>query len=82
MMCLRCQGLLVREWLRDLRDAKTGAYSLPGWRCVNCGDVIDRVIVRRRRASHVLSWDLLGALSLDARPSCRARLQSWPLTAA
>jgi hypothetical protein len=48
--CLRCEGCLVREWLRDpLELWSPGPLELPAWRCVNCGDVIDRLILERRQ---------------------------------
>jgi hypothetical protein len=40
--CPRCSGLMVAEWCQDLSD-----YS--GQRCVQCGEVIDPVILQNRR---------------------------------
>jgi formate dehydrogenase maturation protein FdhE len=40
--CPRCGGLMVAEWCQDLSD-----YS--GQRCVQCGEVIDPVILQNRR---------------------------------
>ena len=39
--CLRCSGLMVAEWCQDLSD-----YSAQ--RCVQCGEVIDPVILQNR----------------------------------
>ncbi len=39
--CPRCSGLLVAEWCQDLSD-----YSAQ--RCVQCGEVIDPVILQNR----------------------------------
>jgi ribosomal protein S27AE len=40
--CPRCGGLMVAEWCLDLSD-----YS--GRRCVQCGELIDPVILENRR---------------------------------
>lgn len=40
--CPRCSGLMVAEWCEDLSD-----YS--GQRCVQCGEMIDPVIMQNRR---------------------------------
>ena len=39
--CPRCSGLMVAEWCEDLSD-----YTAQ--RCVQCGEVIDPVILRNR----------------------------------
>ena len=43
--CPRCSGLMVAEWCEDLSD-----YTAQ--RCVQCGEVIDPVILRNRGALH------------------------------
>ncbi len=40
--CPRCGGLMVAEWCQDLSD-----YSAQ--RCVQCGELIDPVILENRR---------------------------------
>ena len=40
--CPRCGGLMVAEWCQDLSD-----YTVQ--RCVQCGEVIDPVILQSRR---------------------------------
>jgi hypothetical protein len=40
--CPRCSGLMVTEWCEDLSDY----YAQ---RCVQCGEVIDPVILQNRR---------------------------------
>ena len=40
--CPRCGGLMVAEWCQDLSD-----YTVQ--RCVQCGEVIDPVILQNRR---------------------------------
>lgn len=47
MNCQRCNGLAVRD---DSIAVQIGAPSNGhGWRCVNCGMIVDEVIDRNRR---------------------------------
>jgi hypothetical protein len=39
--CPRCNGLMVAEWCQDLSDHRAQ-------RCVQCGEVIDPVILENR----------------------------------
>ena len=41
--CPRCSGLMVDEWYQNLSDSRAQ-------RCVQCGEVIDPVILRNRGA--------------------------------
>ena len=43
MKCSRCGGIMVYEKLYHKTD------QLEGWRCVFCGDYIDRVIQENRK---------------------------------
>ena len=47
MTCHRCQGFMCPA---DLFVGRSGSEydSSCGWRCVACGEIIDRVIVRNR----------------------------------
>jgi len=47
MMCTRCQGLMVRERFVDFRDT-TGRNDFAGWRCLNCGEVVDPIVLTHR----------------------------------
>lgn len=48
MNCLRCNGLAVSD---DSIAVEIGASSdFHGWRCVNCGMVVDDVIKHNRQA--------------------------------
>ncbi len=49
MRCRRCQGLMVEDCFLVLGDAR-GHLWLRGWRCVNCGEVIEPGIARHRRS--------------------------------
>jgi hypothetical protein len=40
--CPRCSGLMVTEWCDDMSDYRAQ-------RCVQCGEVIDPVILQNRR---------------------------------
>jgi hypothetical protein len=49
MNCLRCNGLAVSD---DSIAVEIGSSSdFHGWRCVNCGMIVDDVIHNNRRAS-------------------------------
>lgn len=45
--CNRCGGLLVNEHCTDLFD-NTGQMDFPALRCVQCGEVVDVVILLNR----------------------------------
>ncbi len=47
MNCLRCNGLTVSD---DSFAVQTGSSSdFHGWRCINCGMVVDDVINKNRQ---------------------------------
>ena len=47
MTCLRCNGLVVCD---DSFSVQTGSSSdFHGWRCVNCGMLVDDVINQNRQ---------------------------------
>jgi hypothetical protein len=45
--CLRCGGLLVLSYMASLESDLTGR-PIKLWRCVNCGDYVDRDILANR----------------------------------
>jgi hypothetical protein len=45
MDCPKCQGLMVQERVTD------GLTYLSEWRCLNCGFILDPVIVQHRTQS-------------------------------
>lgn len=47
--CLRCGGFLVDERCMDIGES-LGGYWFMAMRCVQCGDIIDEVILRNRYA--------------------------------
>jgi len=48
MMCLRCDGLMVCELFQDF-EGLSSDYEFTGWRCINCGAIVDPVIAAHRR---------------------------------
>ena len=49
MKCARCGGLMVREQFQDLGGLGSSDYEYAGWRCINCGAIVDHVITAHRR---------------------------------
>ena len=47
MNCPRCQGFMVEDFFIDLQESM-GPHWVTGWRCMNCGNVIDPVIAVNR----------------------------------
>lgn len=43
MQCVRCAGLRVPDVISE------GGTRVMAWRCVHCGDIVDRVIARNRQ---------------------------------
>jgi hypothetical protein len=56
--CHRCGGFMVRTWNEDPLEV-TGQTEFVGFRCVQCGNVIDSVILRNRQRRLVDSVELL-----------------------
>ena len=46
--CSRCGGLMVSDFCMDLLNS-TGELEFAAKRCVQCGEVVDPVILRNRR---------------------------------
>ena len=43
MRCARCSGLMVRERFEDLQGLGSGHHEYAGWRCINCGAIVDQL---------------------------------------
>ncbi len=56
--CNRCGGLLIREGLFDLFD-DTGHMRRWARRCVQCGDIVDSLILKHRMGVGLPSLKLL-----------------------
>ena len=50
MMCLRCDGLMVCERFEDY-EGLSSDYEFTGWRCLNCGAIVDPVIDAHRHTT-------------------------------
>ncbi len=48
MNCSRCSGLMIRDDFLDLKG-EAGQGWVVAWRCLICGDVLDRVILANRK---------------------------------
>ncbi|MDQ6733407.1 MAG: hypothetical protein M3Z35_04695 [Nitrospirota bacterium] len=48
--CTRCGGLMVADRYIDLLD-DTGHLEFTADRCIQCGEVVDQIILRNRMAS-------------------------------
>ena len=49
MQCQRCQGCMVVDFFLDVMNV-SGEMTFNGWRCLNCGDIVDPVITHHRHA--------------------------------
>lgn len=56
--CTRCAGLLIRESLLDLFD-DTGHIRRWAWRCVQCGDIVDALILRHRTCADLSTLNVM-----------------------
>ena len=78
MTCQRCKGLMVEDRFFDFSDSSI--QNNPAWRCVICGEVTDRIIVRNRsvqsRTSDVWSGLDLSHLMTEQPEFTRVRWQS------
>lgn len=54
MECRKCRGLMVQEWWADYFEDQLA------WRCLNCGSVLDRLILRNRNAAVTLKKEPRG----------------------
>ena len=54
MTCTRCQGCMAKDYFLDLMESAESMW-LAGWRCLNCGNVLDPVLERNRRRQEMAS---------------------------
>ena len=64
MTCQRCDGLMVREQYDNLEFDSAG-YEISGWRCLNCGAIVDPLIATHRQTTP----------NTEPDPLCRQRLK-------
>lgn len=62
MNCPRCSGLMVVDHFIDMED-DSGNLWMRGWRCMNCGDVLDPEIYRHRQIQVSLRDRMVQVLS-------------------
>lgn len=48
MRCPRCEGLMVMDAYLNL-EGDYGQVWIDAWRCVNCGEIVDRQMMDNRR---------------------------------
>lgn len=53
--CPRCYGFMVPVILDGFEEVTMNRCELSGWRCVNCGEQIDPLILANRRRPEVCS---------------------------
>ena len=58
MRCQRCDGLMVRERYDDLELGSAGS-EISSWRCLNCGAIVDPMIVAHHHTTHTIKPDQL-----------------------
>ena len=71
MTCLRCEGLMVREKFEDLGGLGSSDHEYAGWRCINCGAIVDPVIAAHRR----ITSSAVG--SIQTLTTMHGALSSW-----
>ena len=49
MTCLCCDGLMVHEKFEDLDGLWSSDHEFLGWRCLNCGAIVDSIIAAHKR---------------------------------
>lgn len=54
MDCRKCRGLMVQEWWADFFE------EARAWRCVNCGAVLDHMILRNQGSVVALKKEARG----------------------
>jgi RNase P subunit RPR2 len=58
MTCHRCHGLMVRERYDDI-ELGSAEREIPSWPCLNCGAIVDPVILSHHHTSDKTGRDRL-----------------------
>lgn len=72
--CPRCHGLIVESY-SDVASPTHMGQDVIGWRCVNCGEYMDRLVLLNRWAQQgvvPLQLQLVGRGSSPRRASARS----------
>jgi hypothetical protein len=48
MQCDRCGGLQLRSHFQSGRGMTTASWEYDGWLCLNCGEIVDPLILVNR----------------------------------
>ena len=54
MTCERCGGLQLRSHFANVKSS-VGAWEYDGWLCMNCGEIVDPLILSNRSRQHVIA---------------------------
>ena len=76
MRCTRCGGLMVLEEFEDLGLGPSG-YGLCGWRCINCGAIVDPVIAAHRRLTSQAALESGTDNRVRTLRPCHVYLENW-----
>ena len=71
MRCARCGGLMVREKFEDFEGLGSSDHEFTGWRCLNCGAIVDPVIAAHRRITSSV------VASIQTLTTVHGALSSW-----
>ena len=69
MMCLRCDGLMVHEKFEDLDGLWSGDHEFTGWRCLNCGVIVDPVIAAHKCSTSSVVTSIQALTAAHGTPS-------------
>jgi len=65
-ICARCGGFLVHHICMDFYNSGN-ELEIPARRCVQCGDIVDSVILKNRRITHESTTDHQAATEVFSR---------------
>jgi hypothetical protein len=69
MTCLRCDRLMVHEKFEDLDGLWSSDHEFTGWRCLNCGAIVDPVIAAHKRITSSVVASIQSLISKHEAPS-------------
>ena len=69
MTCLRCDGLMVQEKFEDLDGLWSSDHEFAGWRCLNCGAIVDPVIAAHKRIRSLVVTSIQALTTAHGAPS-------------
>ena len=66
MQCTKCDGLMVRDNLIDIKESSISMW-MKGWRCVSCGNIVDPLIQQHRMIQQTGALQLLETVTVMPR---------------